>query len=216
MEKFAGAAGCVCQQLPERDRLPVLVDRCVGKALADGVRPLHLTRFDQSRDHRGRDALGDPAQVPAIADLKPHAAAFLPLPVGRRSHDFPVDHNHRGEANEFLLLAKVGDQVRERGFGVIGVNGASRRLFSLAALAGLGRLVDGLAVGPCHGDVFEGPRLLRPQRHHDQPDGVFWLVPHAGQDLDQVLLESLPPLVPVGALAERDDVGGGDRRARRA
>ena len=103
----------VREQLFERDRLPVLVDGCVGKALADCVGPLHLTRFDQSRDHRGRDRLGDRPEVPAIADLERHAAAFLPLPVDRGSHDLPVDHNHRGEANELLLLTKVGDQVRE-------------------------------------------------------------------------------------------------------
>ena len=49
--------------------------------------------------------------MPAIADLKRHAAAFLPLAVGRGSHDLPVDRHHRGEADEILLVAQVGDQV---------------------------------------------------------------------------------------------------------
>ena len=61
----------------------------------------------------------------------------------------------RGQANEFLLLTKAGDQVREWDFGAIG----SRRLFLLAALTGLGRVEDDPAVGLCHGNVFEGSRL---------------------------------------------------------
>ena len=63
-----------------------------------------------------------PAQVPAIADLKPYAAPLLPLSVGRRSDDLAVDHHHRGEANEILLLTKADDQIREWGFGVFGVS----------------------------------------------------------------------------------------------
>ena len=54
------------------------------------------------------------SQVPAIADLKWHAAAFLPLPVGRSSLDLPVDHHHCGEADEILLFAQIGDQTRQR------------------------------------------------------------------------------------------------------
>ena len=52
--------------------------------------------------------------MPAVADLKWHAAAFLPLPVGRSSLDLPVDHHHRGEADEILLSAQIGDQSRQR------------------------------------------------------------------------------------------------------
>ena len=59
--------------------------------------------------------LGDPSQMPAIADLKWHAAAYLPFPVGRSSLDLPVDHHHRGEADEILLFALIGDQTCQRG-----------------------------------------------------------------------------------------------------
>ena len=98
------SAGGVSEQLLERDRLPVLVDRCVGEAFADGGRPLELARLDQARDHRGGDRCGDAAEVPLVAELDRHAAGPLSLAVHRGGDDFPVDGNHRGEADEFLLF----------------------------------------------------------------------------------------------------------------
>ena len=186
------------------------MNRGLGKQLADGVRPLHLARFDQLCDHCGGDALGDPSQVPAIADLDPHVAPLLPLAVGCGSYDFSVDHHHRGEADEILFFTKVDDRTRERGRGVIIVNRAAGRLLALAAITLLGRQPDGLTVGPGHGDVFERLRRWRPERRDDELDGIFWLVSHAGQDFDQVLLESLPPFAVVGAPAVRQDFSGRD------
>ena len=108
MEKLAGAPAGVGEQLFERDRLPGIVDCGVGEALADGVGEFHLARFDQSRDHRRRDGLGDGAEVPAVADLKSHPAPIPPLSVDRRLHDLAVDHNHRCEPNEFVLPYEGG------------------------------------------------------------------------------------------------------------
>ena len=105
------------QQLQESNWLPAVVDGCIKKSHADGVRPLHLTRLDQSRNHRRRDRLRDRTEMPAIAEVDRHAAAALALPVGRRSHDLSVDHHHCREANESFLLAEVGDQTREPGAG---------------------------------------------------------------------------------------------------
>ena len=86
--------------------------------------------------------------MPAIAELNRHAAAFLPLPVCRTSHDLPIDHNHCGQADEFLLLAEFGDQTRERG---------ARR-----AVASRSPIIAGIEYPACQSDERE-----RRQQEHD-------------------------------------------------